>query len=295
MSDNLKFMIVSDGLLSSEGGVVPHPELQPRYKCLARAGKLWANCEPKTLLEWYLWASASNHSPAALLASRTAKIPAGTKQCWVASPYQAEVARDHVHVAPELSSDWAEQDARQLADSLNPLLEECGMVLISAGSMLFVCCDKAWDVDVPGFATIAGGRLPDRSPPGKDAGDMMRLLSEIQMVLAQDAKTSVSGLWFWGASDWPANDVPESLPGVITDDPALSSVTSSEQPSFAITSAASAGDMLKTDKPPRFWLLAVGGQCALLDCKSLPRLGRNVWKPGQPVSMDKIQQRVLSQ
>ena len=293
MTDNLKFMIVSDGLLSSDGGFAPHPELQPWHKCLTRTSKLWADCAPKTPLEWYLWATKYKCSPAALLASRTEKIPADTEQCWVASPYQAVVARDHVHVAPESALELTEKDVLRLADLLNPLLEPCGMVLMPVGPMLFVCCDKAWDVDMPGFASISGGRLPNRLPQGVDGGDMMRLLSEIQMVLAQESDIPVSGLWFWGASDWPVGDLPESLPAVMTDDPALSSIANADQPSFAITSVAGVEDILNGIKLPRFWLLAGDGQCVLLDCRALPRLGKNVWKPGQTVSLDKIQERVL--
>ncbi len=292
-SKSLRFVIVVDGLLPSEGRLVPHPELHPWHKRMNRAGKLWANCASKTAVEWYLWATKSACSPAAFLASRTAKIPADTKQCWIASPYHAVVARDHVDVAPESSFDWDEQQALRLAALLNPLLEECDMILIPAGPMLLACCNKAWDVDVPGFAAISGGRLPDRQPPGKDAGDMMRLLSEIQMALAQDTKSSVSGLWFWGATGWPANHVTDSFPAVMTDESALSSVTNSELASFVVTSAAGAGDMLKANKPPRFWMLAGGGQCVLLDCRALPRLGRNVWKFGQSLSLDKIQERVF--
>jgi len=208
------FVLLTDALFTAErGSIALHPALLDVQPQLSKRRRQWFFCAEKSPLSWY--AALVEASPAVLLAARCADLPASTRQCWVASPYHAQLGRDTVRLMPEGAFSWSEADNAWLCGELNPLLQDDGMSLHACGAALLLACTTPLDVDPLPFAAIAGGLLPDRHPEGPDGGRLMRLLSEIQMSLhavthrtgqpTRDGQPDISGLWLWGSSLWPAS------------------------------------------------------------------------------------------
>ncbi len=285
-------MVVMDGLIEGEAAPGLHPALSVWHGHLARRRRKWFACAPMTALEWYGLICALPGAPAAWLAARVRDMPKMARQCWVASPYYAVVGRDDVQVAPDKVLDWSPEDTRQLAALLNPLLADEGMQLLCAGTALLAVCDRAWDISPPGFGLIAGGRLPNRMPEGRDAGRFSRLQAEIQMLLAQKPlsrgeKPPVSGLWLWGASPWPV-EIPASR-CIVSDDASLSGLFADARAQAAILRAETAAEHWTCKKrlPARI-VLAGPRHCVLLRSAPIPRLLRQGWYLRNPEPLTQL-------
>jgi len=284
MTEMLRLMIVREALLEGQGALVLHPALRPWHDSLAGRRRRWFSHAMPTALEWYGCIFGLPGTPAAWLAARVPGMPESVRQCWVASPYHAVVGRDKVRIAPDEVLAMDEASAQQLAALLNPLLADAGMRLLCVGSGLLAVCDRVWDVYPQGFGLIAGGFLPNKPPEGVDAGRFSRLQTEIQMLLARKPlsrpaeKPPVSGLWFWGASLWPA-ETPATPPGVVSDDAALSGI-SGEPASLAIMQAEAAADFwLQERRLPQRIVLVGPDQSVLLQDTLLPIPFRRDWFP----------------
>jgi len=276
-------ILISDGLIRSGSELATNPVLLFWKEEIIKRKRIWFSCLDKTPLEWF--ATIVDVSPAILLAKKHGHIPEGTKQCWVASPYSGQLGRDQVRVMPEWELPWCEQDARWLCDALNPLLEEEGMHLLHAGAALLLACCKPMHVHPASFAMIAGKTLPNQHPEGADGGRLMRLVSEIQMVLhgkpapQRSGQPEVHGLWFWGGCAWPAH-VPETMPSVATRNLFLQAVTEGKDAKVMITVAERMGDLMKQEGAlPGKIILAGGGHAVLLTKSLLPRFGKVSWIP----------------
>lgn len=281
-------LIVSDAFIERDTVLTIHPALLPWHKKLLFRRRKWFSCTDKTPLEWY--AAALDVVPTALLAAQCKGVPTDVKQCWVASPYSAQLGRDQVRVMPEGSFPWCEEDARWLCDVLNPLLKEEGMYLLYAGAALLLACCEPMHVRPQSFAMIAGKNLPNRHPEGEDGGRFMRLISEIQMTLHgrhadhRAGQPDIHGLWLWGACAWPVR-MPEAMPVVGTQNPFLQAVMEEDScvkgsPKMVITEAERIGDLVRQgDTLPGKIVLAGDGYVVLLTKSLLPTLGKVSWKP----------------
>ncbi len=275
--------LVCNGLMLSGAGLALHGNLLQWQKVLNMRKRTWFSCSDKIPLEWY--AAIAGTSSAALLAKKHGHVPEDTKQCWVASPYHAQLGRDQVRVMPEGSLPWCEEDALWLCDVLNPLLEEEGMHLLHTGAALLLTCREPIDAQPRSFAMISGKILPNYHPEGKDGGRLMRLISEIQMSLhgrhadCRAGQPEIHGLWLWGESLWPVNPA-EGMPPVATRNPFLQAVAEGKNAKVIITEAERMGELVKQGAPlPKKVILAGEGYAVLLTKSLLPRLGKVSWIP----------------
>lgn len=279
--------IVPDGLVNGPEGYAAHPALHGLYP--RRGRRCWVKAQAMTALEWYAWINAWTLPPAALLAVRAGQLPSHTRQCWLASPYRAELLRDSVRVKPLSGPDWDTQKAGALVKLLSPLLAQDGMQLLAVGAGLLVASERAWQADPPGLAYLVARGLPNRHPQGDDGGRLMRLHAEIEMLLAQHGG-EVSGVWLWGASSWPtAARLPDIWPSVASDDVLLTSLVAKGRPRFAIHAAEqmAAGEGVAA----RYWLLGGDGMALLLD-GGFPHLGRAAWQVRRPVALAALRRRL---
>jgi len=280
-------LIVSQALIQHQDGVSLHPDLFLWQKQLAGYRRSWFDCTDKTPLGWY--AALCGCAPAALLAARCNTLPGDCVQCWVVSPYHAQIMRDAVRVLPEGQMPWTEADARWLCDTLNPLLAEEGMQLHSIGAALLLSCRDTIEAWPQGFGAISGWLLPDRHHEGADGGRLNRLLSEIQMTLFQHPSLSrhergepdVNGIWLWSPVAWPPGDA-QAQPAitVATRNPALQGVADARDARCMISEAERLEMLLQRDAPlPKRILLAGEGYALWLQKSWLPGFGRQAWSP----------------
>jgi len=285
-------MLISDGLICSGSELTLHHALLSRQAEMNRCKKTWFACADKTPLEWY--AATLNAAPVSLIMSKCGDIPADTKQCWVASPYHAQLGRDTVRVIPEGLFPWCVEDAIWLCDVLNPLLKEEGMHLLHAGAALLLACCEPMDARPPSFARVSGKMLPNRHPEGSDGGRLMRLISEVQMVLHNNqpphrsGQPEIHGLWIWGGSVWPAN-VPEGMPAVATRNPFLQAFADGQDANMTITEADRLPDLLKSEASLPGDLLLAGEDHAVYLTKAYFNLFRHkTWDPSSVKDEEKI-------
>jgi len=276
-------MLISDGLNRSGSEPAPHPALFSWQKAINGRKRTWFSCPDKTPLEWY--AAMVDAPPAALLAAQCGGIPADAKQCWIASPYSGRLGRDQVRVMPEGSIPWFEEDAAWLCDELNPLLEGEGMNLLHAGAALLLACCEPIHARPQSFAMIAGKTLPNHHPEGEDGGRLMRLISEIQMVLHGKAaahragQPDIHGLWLWGQSPWPVS-VTKGMPAVATRNPFLQAVTEGKDAKVIITEVERMGELVNQEiSLPKMIVLAGEGRAVLLAKSLLPVFAKPRWTP----------------
>jgi len=276
-------LIVSDAFIEGDKTLTLHPALLPCHKKLEFCKRKWFSCEDKTPIEWY--AAIVDASPAVLLATQCGNIPVDTKQCWVASPYHAQLGRDTVRVIPEGLFPWCAEDAIWLCDVLNPLLGEEGMHLLRVGAALLLACCEPMDARPPSFARVSGKMLPNRHPEGSDGGRLMRLISEIQMSLHgkhadhRAGQPDIHGVWLWGESTWPVTAA-EDMPEVATRNPFLQAVTEGQDAKVVITEAERMGNLVKQEVPlPEKIVLAGEGHAVLLAKSLLPVFGKPKWAP----------------
>jgi len=261
-------VVITDAFLEHGGKPVLNPVLAQYESELLVMKQSWSLSEPHTPLSWY--ASLANVQPSALLAVSAQQLPEDSRQYWVASPYHAKLTRSDIRVMPDGMLDWSSKDAEKICELLNPLLVDEGMELLKVGQALILSCNRIWDVKPLSFASISGSVLPNRQPDGKDAGDWMRLLSEIQMTLHQSGLGSDSGLnfhgiWFWGGASVLDDVEVKTLPNVATNSAYLNSILrhlKKEEDASLILSEAEQLPMLLNSKGrlPQKWLLLGAGK-----------------------------------
>ncbi len=271
-----RMLIVVNGLARTEAGLSPHPELDFLQSQLTSRRRRWFACAERTAVGWC--AALAGAAPAAWLARQAGVDAPEARQLWVASPWSGQVGRDSVHVMPDGMLEWTARDADWLCALLNDLLAGEGMRLLRAerGAALLLACREPLDAYPADFAAVAGARLPDRHPPGRDGGRLMRLLSEIQMLLhgsslrgngrQREGRPPVHGLWLWGASPWPAAEPARNV-AVRGHHPFL---PADEAAGLVVTDAERAREALMDAPPPAAVVLAGAGHAVLLDG----------WRPG---------------
>jgi hypothetical protein len=208
------------------------------------------------------------------------------------TPFKAVLMRDRVRVLPVSTS---RQDACWLADLVNPLLNSDGIRLHPVGAGLVASSEHVLDARPAGFADICGAYLPNRHPEGMDGGRLMRLVAEIQMLLARVAlhgeslHTDIHGLWFWGPAGGPDRDTTVHWMPVETDDPVLASLAGSRSAKLTIMTAEHAVERISPDeKLPRYLLLAGKSKAVLVDTKPWTIPFFSGWKPGRLVSLAEL-------
>jgi len=278
-------LIVSQALIQHQDGVSLHPDLFLWQQQLSSYRQRWFHCAAKNPLGWY--AALCDTSPAALLAQQCSALPEDTSQCWVASPYHAQLARTSVRVMPEGQFAWTVEDADHLCVTLNPLLAEEGMQLFAIGAALLLSCRKSIEAYPQVFGAISGQLLPDRNHEGEDGGRLNRLLSEIQMLLFQHPSVArnergepdVSGIWLWSPTDSSVDFHARQI-AVATRNPVLQAIVNGKGANVMITEAERLTELVKQGVPlPRQIVLAGENHAVLLSKSWLPRFGKTVWKP----------------
>lgn len=286
-------LLIGDGLFKGQDGLLLHPTLAGLANQLGAMKRRWFICRERNPLAWY--ASMADISPAAVLAAHAADLSADTRQCWVASPYHAQLGRDKVRLLAEGAMPWSEEDAAWVSEQLNPLLAEEGMRLCRAGAALLLACSEPVEADPAPFAEVAGNYLPDRLPSGADGGRLVRLLSEIQMLLhgrSSDARRSrgepdINGLWLWGACDWPATQK-SSFP-VATRNPFLQPLVDGRNARLTLSEAERLDGLVRADaRLPKQIVLAGGGHAVLLERSLIPGRRKKDWQPESPKAEDEL-------
>jgi len=279
-------LIVSQALIQHQDGVSLHPDLLLWEKELAAYKQSWFENADKTPLAWY--AGLCGISPTALVLNKYfdsgSELPSDTTQCWLVSPYYAQLLQTRVRVYPEGLFAWSAADADALCHTLNPLLAEEGMSMIAVGAGLLLCCRDAMDVDPLGFGAISGQLLPAIHHQGKDGGRLNRLLSEVQMLLFQTPLPDrrdlpVSGIWLSSAMGYPADRVHTAAINLATRNPALQSLVDGSNARVVISEVERLSELLKQGVAlPKRIVLAGEGLAVLLNPSILPRFGKAKWK-----------------
>lgn len=278
-------LIVSQAFIQNQDGISLHPDLLLWDKQLSSYRQQWFDCADKNPLGWY--AALCETSPTVLLAEQCTAVPEDTRQCWLASPYHAQVQRGSVSVFPEGLFPWSPEDTAYLCEILNPLLAEEGMQLLAADSALLLACREPMNAYPPGFGSVSGKALPDRHHEGEDGGRLNRLLSEIQMLLFQhpsmarhdQGEVDVNGLWLWAPIDWPMATASQQI-AVATRNPALQSLVDGRDAKLIISESERLAELIQQQVPlPRKIVLTGQGYAVLLTKSLLPRLRKNGWVP----------------
>jgi len=282
-------LIISNGLVPSGAGLELHAAISPWRKALLGQKKQWFSCVDKILLEWY--SGIIKLSSATLIAAQCDNIPERTRQCWVATPYHALVGHNAIRVLPECQFSWTPKDASQLCKTVNPLLADEGMQLISAGAAMLLVCDTPLQAYPPGFGEISGKKLPASHCSGEDGGRLSRLLSELQMLLFQHPLSErhdrgdpdISGIWFWAPTDWPLPSPADKNPrktGVVTRNSLLQSLVDGRDAKLLITEAERLPELMQQSAPlPKKTILAGEGYAVVLTTSLLPGFGKALRRP----------------
>jgi len=286
---NSNLLIVSQALIKHQDGVSLHPDLLLWEKELATYKQTWFESADKIPLAWY--AALCDISPAAFVMKKYidsgSELPSGTTQCWLVSPYYAQLLQTKVRVYPEGLFAWSAADADALCKELNPLLAEEGMSLIAVGAALLLCCCDAMDVAPLGFGAISGQLLPDSHHLGKDGGRLNRLLSEIQMLLFQTplsareagGEVPVSGIWLSSGMEYPVDLLKTTAINIATRNPALQSLVDGSNATVVISEVERLSELLKQGEPlPKHIVVAGEGLAVLLKRSFLPRFGKAKWQ-----------------
>jgi len=288
-------LLVTNGLIQTQHGVALHPDLLLWDKQLSSCRQQWFQCVDNNPLGWY--AALQSVSTATLLANRCHDMPNETKQCWVASPFHAQLGRDTVRLLPEGLFLWTEQDSNWLCTVLNPLLQHEGMTLIPVGSALLLSCCESMDVEPLRFAEVSGKNLPNRHPKGSDAGRFTRLLAEIQMLLHQHpaehrqqrGEPDVNGVWLWGGTQWQPQPAHEKQIAVATRNPFLQSIVDGRDAKLMISEAERLNELVKQDAPlPKKIVLAGEGHAVLLTKSWLLKLRNTRWVSKSPGTQSEL-------
>ena len=190
---------------------------------------------------------------------------------------------------------WSDMDAAWLCEQLNPLLAEEGMRLCRMGAALLLACPQPIEAAPASFAEVAGSYLPDRLPGGADGGRLVRLLSEMQMLLHGRSfkerrgrgEPDINGLWLWGACSWLASQ--KSAFPVATRNPFLRSVAEGREARLIITEAERLHELVRLDAPmPKRLILAGGGHAVLLERSFIPGRRKKDWQPRSPKAEEEL-------
>lgn len=288
MPQSIRKVIVTDALVRSDRGYLLHPALHHWQKKLTQACWQWFTSQAMLPLEWY--AAWHGVRPAAIAASALDTVPADAVQCFIASPYHAQIARDRILVLPESMFQWSEEEGKRLCEALNPLLAEDGLALVPAAGQLLLFSRRRLDVSPVSFAMLSGKQLPNRHPQGADGAFLMRLMAEIQMMIHRnpmhDASTQgqpLHGLWFWGGCDLPYDPLPAMKP-VATRNPPLRTLCEGRDAAIAISEAEHLPELLKQGSMPSQWLLAGEDVALLATPRRFPWIPHKAWKPHRPQS-----------
>lgn len=290
-------LVVTAALVKEEGGLALHPELSAWKKALLKREYSWFQSQVHNPLSFV--ASFTSSPPAALLAAQASGLD-GCTQCWVASPYHARLVRDRVHMLPEGMLPWYEEDAAWMMETVNPLLAEDKMKLISVGSSLLLACHEKLDVRTPSFAEVMASGMPNRHPEGGDGGRIMRLHAEIQMLLSQQPNSrrrqagepEVNGLWFWGRCDLPLGEA-VTLPAIATRAYGLHSVVDAQQSSITVTEVERLAELVQMDrKLPDHVVLTGEGYALWLRSSWRGFMSRVSWYPAYPESESTLMHRL---
>jgi len=278
-------LIVSQALIRNQDGVTLHPDLLLWDRQLGACKQQWFECAERNPLAWY--ATLAGVSCTALVADACDQIPASTSQCWLASPYHAQLSRDNLRVYPEGLFPWSAEDAHHLSRVLNPLLQEEGMQLLVIGAALLLVCRDAMQAYPLSFSRLSGKMLPNRHHEGEDGGRLNRLLSEIQMLLFQHpslarherGQVDVNGIWLSAPLDWPMEMVAKRV-AVATRNPVLQSLVEGKDAQLIISEAERLAELVRADAPlPKKIILSGEGYAVVLRKPLLPKFGKTVWQP----------------
>ncbi len=269
-------LIVGNALQRTPEGLALHPDLAFLERRLCNRRRRWFACADRTVPGWH--AALCGAPLSVMLAHRAGLAPDAARQVWVASPWSGQVGRDSIHVMPDGLMPWSDRDAEWLCDALSSLLAAEGMRLVRTGAALVLACEAPLDAQPADFAIVAGGRLPNRHPPGADGGRLMRLAAEIQMLLHgrqpdwRKEQPAVHGLWFWDGAAWPAPAPARTAPvrGVHPFLPVESRACAGA--SLMLADAECVQDMLEPDRLPDAVVLAGAGHALAL----------NGWRPAWP-------------
>jgi len=285
LNGGISAFIVTQALLSGEQGLMLHPCLDAWRPQLVRRRQQWFECHANLPVSMYAGLLGLQESEA--LASCLPDLPEATTQCWMASPYHAQLSRDSVVVLSDALLPFSEQDAQWLCEQLNPLLKDEGMTLVSRGAALLLCCRDALHASPAGFGDISGKRLPDRFAQGADDGRLMRLQSEIQMHLHRHTadhrrakgEPDIHGLWLWAAGE-PSQTDPIDPLRVATRNPCLQAMVNGQDATVMISEAERMSELFREAALlPKHVLLTGEGHALLLRKSFFPTFGAAKLKP----------------
>lgn len=213
-------VVITDAWLMQEEQCYLNPALKPYEEKLLTMKQSWHKSANHTPLSWYAEQYAELE-PAAMLASLIPEEMGNFKQYWVVSPYHVRLIRSTLRLMPDSMLAWSEKEAEAVRDMMNPHLNHYGMKLFAVDKALILGCDREWDVAPENFADISGGLMTNTMPAGSDAGEWMRMLSELQMLLHQHPLynaegVQIHGLWLWGQATALKEFNVASLPAVAT-------------------------------------------------------------------------------
>jgi len=287
-----KLLLLTDGLMPSGEVYLLHPALSSWQKQLAGYSRQWFVSRPRVPLEWY--AELAGSDSGMLIAHCLGKeLLAGFRQLWIVSPFHARLARDRLQVMPDALFTWRETDSAWLCNLLNPLLAEDGMKLVYRQGCLALLCANPLEVCPLSFASISGQTLPDRHPDGKDGGTLMRLMTEVQMLLRQHpavhrregGEPDVDGLWFWSGTAITENSTPVPALAVATRNALLRTIADGRSRGVTISETEHLPELVKQgERLPKRIVLAGGNHAVLLRKGMLPRFGKPDWSPKAPKS-----------
>lgn len=281
-------VVVTNAWVEHEGTVFLNPALKTYELGLLRMKQAWEKGADVSPLSWY--AQQADIKPATLLTHLYPDLPQNVKQCWVASPYHAQLSRSSLRVLPDTMLDWTASMGQQLCEILNPLLTEDGLKLCLVGEVLLLTSEHKWDVVCEDFAYISGKTLPDRQQGGQDMGRWLRLLSEIQMTLhshpihtAQGLQ--IHGLWMWGDVIGQQKLDVQLLPNVASKNIYLNSVLQAlhkqQDATVIVSEAEHLPSLLPTVLPEQWLLLGTGKSVSLKNnmlTSALSRVSKPKWK-----------------
>ncbi|MDQ6963433.1 MAG: hypothetical protein Q9M13_00770 [Mariprofundales bacterium] len=256
--------VVTGGLVQVDGQWHLHPDLQPWRSTLLRRRQRWFDAEL--------------HNPLSLLAAvvRVAAAQllvrdADGAQYWVVTPWHGQAVRDRVRLLPSSLFAWNRRDADWLRSLLQPLLVDLEMeLLVLSGGALVMRCAHPLAVDPLPYPLLEANGLTNRHPDGEDGGRLMRLLSEVQMLLHQQHSPhrgdqhAIHGIWLWGGwqSAQPVREL--SLPRIACRDRHLRHICDGRDPQWWIGGAEEMVEMLPYgDSLPAIVVLTGGGRAVL--------------------------------
>jgi len=247
----IRTAVVTGGLLHQGERWSLHPALEAWQPALLRRRRRWFTAEfhnPLSALSALCSVSAARLMADAVIRENGG----GGGQWWVVSPWHGQTSTSRVRLMPASMLCWQQRDAQWLQQLLHPLLEPLAMELrlLPAGAMV-MHCRRPLDVAPAPFPQLEQEGLGNRHPAGSDGGALMRLLSEIQMLLHQQPAEhrqpadhrqglpAIHGIWLWGGWNPDGEQEPLSLmlPAVACVDPLLRAIADGRDATLMVASA----------------------------------------------------------